>query len=138
LKAAWVTAALLGLCAEAAADPIRLIDTTRGISENIATDLDFHLTLIEDPFFVESSSGYEPPLPETDLSDDPPDGDVLAKTLSSDTYLRAPEPPAEVLAIAAIAFFGIFEMLRRILQHGQRQKSSGRRRRVRTSLRMMA
>jgi hypothetical protein len=113
-------------------------DMNPGISENIATDPDFHLTFIEDPFFAENSDEYQPPLPETGLSNDVPDGDVLANTLSSNTYLRTSEPPAGVLAIAGVALFGIFEMLRRMLRYGQRQKPLGRRRRVRTYLRMMS
>jgi hypothetical protein len=131
VKAVWLTVALLGLCAEAAAAPIC-------ISANIPTNVDFHLTFIEGPVFAESFGEYQPVLSETDLSDDLPDGDILAKTLSGDTYLRTSEPPAGVLAIAGVALFGIFEMLRRMLRYGRGQKTSGRRRRIRTYLRKMA
>jgi hypothetical protein len=116
----------------------RMIDTNPGISENIATDADFHLTFVEDPFFAETLDEYQPPLPEPDLSDDLPDGDALAKTLSGDTRLSAPEPPARVLAMAGFVILGIYGMLRRMLRYCQRQRPSGRRRRVRIYVRKMA
>ena len=143
VKAVWVTAALLGLCAEAAAAPlsqeIRIADTNPGMSENIATDLDFPLCLIEDAFFHESPGDYQPTPLESDLGDDLPDSDILAQTLAGDTYLRAPEPPAAVLVVIGLVFLGIFEVLRRrMARRIQRLKTRGRRRRVRIDLRMMS
>lgn len=105
---------------------IRIIDMNPTISEIMASDLDFNLTFIEDPLFAESFDENRPSPIVTDLGDNLPESKVAAA--------RAPEPPAVAMSLAGFAFLGIFMALRR----GRRQKTDGRRRRVRTYLRKMA
>ena len=108
--------------------------TSPDTSENIATDLDLALALFsnEDSLFDASPGEYQSTLIVTDLSDNLPEGKILAKISSSDN-LRAPEPPTVAMALAGFVFLGIF-MAGRL---GRRQKTHGQRRRVRTYLRKM-
>lgn len=113
---------------------IRIIDMNPTLSESMASDLDFNLSFIKDPFFAESSGELQPAPIVTDLSDNLPEGKGPARVSSSDTYLPAPEPPAVTMSLTGFAFLGIFMAVRR----GRRQKTHGRRRRVRTCVRKMA
>ena len=123
-----------------------MVDMNPGPPDKIATELDLTFFLMGDPLFDESPASYasgllETDLLETDLSDDPQDSDILAKTLAGNTYLRAPEPPAGVIAMAGLVFLWVFKILRRMrgrLRRMLRQKTQGRRRRVRIDVRMMS
>ncbi len=115
---------------------IWMADMNPDTTEDIATDLDLSLVLFSDgnSLFDPSAVEYQPALIVTDLNDDLPKPEISATTFSGGKYLRAPEPPAVAMVLAALVFLGIFEMFRR----SRRQKTHNRRRRVRIDLRMMS
>lgn len=146
MKAVWITVALLGLWADAAAAPIGpewrpehgMFDIGPDGLDHIATDLDLPLFMIEEPFFGRKPGESRAGMLEPILGQGFPDSDIVATTLSRGTDLPAPEPPTGVIAVAGLAFLGICEMLRRTLRHGEKQKKTPGRRRVRIYLRKMS
>lgn len=145
MTALLVTAALLGLCAEAVAAPIslwtRIADLGVSSPKNTAVDPDFLWPSIEETVFDGNPDELQSDLIATHLSDDLPDSHVFVRSLSHDTNRRAPEPPAIGMLLAGLALigiFGAFPRVRRILRRSRRQKKHRLGRRVRIALRMMA
>jgi hypothetical protein len=119
LTAFLVTAALLGLCAEAMAGPMSF--ATRTIDKNqsfgvwagvnaIPTDFDFPMVLIGDLIFT----GQKPA------------GESITPTPAPGDLTRTGKPPIEAFLAAGFACLGIFGLLRRFRagvnlsrQHGE-------------------
>ena len=128
--AVLVTAALLGLCAGAAAAPMDIPTRTNELDEMPATirgDLDFPSPLIGQEVV------FDP------YSDSPDDSDALA-ILPLNTTLAIPEPPALLLFSVGLACLALFATIRRLaglLRSLKKPRRPGRRK-VRRELRMMA